>query len=304
MKSTQMPVYDLHNFGSQHRVEAGDGFGNNISEGVYSIEGFEVFSTMGMSTLLGPLKANFYTIGFNLTGSITVEINMIRFIHTPNCIHFKSPDKVFSLYDPSPGLYGYYLFFTEAFVEKVVPAFNRMQSQFPFFASNGIPFFELNAEESTEIKGLFLKMEDELRRNVPNREWMIGTYLFQLFITAHRSYTRQQLHIAEENRSGHEMLTRFKKLVEQYYKEMRSVNEYADKLNVSPNHLNRLIKQQSGKTASAIIQETLLLEAKSLLKYSDKTISEIAFELHFTDSSHFNHFFKQATGLSPKQYRA
>lgn len=304
MKSSEVSIVEFDEFITYHRDGEGDGFGNNSNEGVYSIDGFEVFSTMGMKAAFGPVKTGFYVVGFNLTGSVAVEINLNRFVQTPHTIHFKSPDKIFSLSDPSPGFYGYYLIFTQSFIEKVVPAFNQMQRQFPFLSSDGMPVFELNPEEANEVKDLFLKMESELRRNVPNREWMLGTYLFQLFITGHRSYTRQQVHLQAELHGHHEMLDKFISLVKQHYKLSRSVSEYAQKLNVTPNHLNRLIKQQSGKTASAIIQETLLLEAKTLLKYTDKSISEIAFELQFTDSAHFTHFFKQATGVSPKQYRS
>ncbi|MFN8358178.1 MAG: AraC family transcriptional regulator [Spirosomataceae bacterium] len=304
MKTPTVPTYHFDTFDTYHRVEEGDSFGSNTSQGIYNIDGFRLFSTVGMQAQLAPCKTDFYAVGFVLTGSLNVEINTKPFVHSANSLHFKSLSSVFSWSEPSPGLYGYYLYFTQAFIEKVVPTFSRMKGQFPFFSSEGVPFFELNADESAEIRDLFLKMEGELRRNVPNREWMIGTYLFQLFITAHRSYTRQQLEFgSEDQRSNNEISNRFKALVEAHFREIRSVNVYAEKLNLSPSHLNRLVKQQSGQTASAIIQEALLVEAKSLLKYTSKTISEIAFELHFTDAAHFNHFFKQATGLTPKQFR-
>ena len=146
-------------------------------------------------------------------------------------------------------------------------------------------------------------MEHELRQTVSNREWMIGSYLFQLFITAHRSYTRQDYIITEQNRTHSSITERFTKLVDTYYKNIRGVKEYADMLHVTPNHLNRLIKKQSQKTASSIIQDRLILEMKTMLKYSTKNISEIAFELNFTDVAHFSNYFKQATQTTPKSFR-
>ena len=295
-------IYDLSNFRAVHRTENGEDFGCNLANHFCLTEGFEVYSTDGLKNRVGPLKTDFFIIGLNLTGNANIEFNHLVHRHSPNAIFFKSPGKLFSFAEPSRGYYGYYLFFTEKFVEKVVPNFNYLQQQFPFLAG-GVPLFELNVEELAEIKGLFLKMEHEVKQSVSNREWMIGSYLFQLFITAHRSYTRQDLIITEQNRVHSSISDRFNKLVETHYKNIRSVKEYADMLHVTPNHLNRLIKQQSHKTASSIIQDRLILAIKTLLKYSDKTISEIAFELNFTDVAHFSHFFKQATNVNPKAFR-
>ena len=298
-----IPTYDLTPFRAIHRIESREDFGSNNIDNQLHTEGFQLYSTEGLNPNIGPLKTSFFIIGLNFTGNAVVEINHIAYRHSPNFIYFKSPDKLFSFSEPTKGYYGYYFLFTEKFIEKVVPNFNYLQQQFPFL-SGGVPMFELNKDEMTEVKMLILRMENELQQNVSNREWMIGSYLFQLFITVHRSYTRQELIITEHNRTNSSILERFSKLVEIHFKNTHGVKEYADMLHVTPNHLNRLIKQQSKKTASSIIQERIILEIKSLLKYSDKTISEIAFELNFTDSAHFSHFFKQAAGMSPKAFRS
>jgi AraC family transcriptional regulator, transcriptional activator of pobA len=296
-----IPIYDLASFRTIHRTESGEDFGCNLIKDALT-EGFELFSTDGQKTSIGPLKTDFFYIGLNLTGNVDIELNHFAHKHSPNSIFFKSPDKIFSIAQPSKGYYGYYLLFTEKFIEKVVPNFNYLQQQFPFL-SGGVSLFELNLDEVAEIKGLILKMEHELRQTVSNREWMIGSYLFQLFITAHRSYTRQDYIITEQNRLHSSIFERFTKMVDAHYKSIHGVKEYADMLHVTPNHLNRLIKKQSQKTASSIIQDRLVMEMKSLLKYSNKNISEIAFELNFTDVAHFSHYFKQATNMTPKTFR-
>jgi AraC family transcriptional regulator, transcriptional activator of pobA len=296
-----IPIYDLNNFRTFHRSDIGEDFGCNQMGNILQ-DGFELYSTDGQKMPFGPLKTNFFYIGLNLTGSVDVELNHFAHKHSPNTIFFKSPDKILSVAQPSKGYYGFYLLFSEKFIEKVVPNFNYLQQQFPFL-SGGVSLFELNLDEAAEIKTLILKMEFELRQTVSNREWMIGSYLFQLFITAHRSYTRQDYIITEQNRLHSSIFERFTKLVESHYKSIHGVKEYADMLHVTPNHLNRLIKKQSQKTASSIIQERLIKEMKSLLKYSNKNISEIAFELNFTDVAHFSHYFKQAMQMTPKAYR-
>jgi AraC family transcriptional regulator, transcriptional activator of pobA len=296
-----VPIYDLSHFRAIHRTESGEDFGCNLIQNQLT-DGFELFSTDGQKAPFGPLKTDFFYIGLNLTGSSEIELNHFAHKHSPNTIFFKSPDKIFTMGQPTKGYYGYYLLFTEKFIEKVVPNFNYLQQQFPFL-SGGVSLFELNLDEVAEIKSLIFKMEHELRQTISNREWMIGSYLFQLFITAHRSYTRQDYIITEQNRVHSSIYERFTKLVETHYKSIHGVKEYADMLHVTPNHLNRLIKKQSQKTASSIIQERLIKEMKVLLKYSNKNISEIAFELNFTDVAHFSHYFKQATQMTPKAFR-
>jgi AraC family transcriptional regulator, transcriptional activator of pobA len=296
-----IPIYEMTNFRIIHRAENGEDFGCNLLGNLLT-DGFELFSTDGQTAQIGPLKTDFFYVSLNLTGSVDIELNHFVHKHAPNTIFFKSPDKILSIDKPSKGYYGYYLLFTEKFIEKVVPNFNYLQQQFPFL-SGGVSLFELNLDEAAEIKALILKMEYELRQKVSNREWMIGSYLFQLFITAHRSYTRQDYIITEQNRLHSSIFERFTKLVDAHYKNIHGVKEYADMLHVTPNHLNRLIKKQSQKTASSIIQDRLITEMKSLLKYSNKNISEIAFELNFTDVAHFSHYFKQATLMTPKAFR-
>jgi AraC-like DNA-binding protein len=81
------------------------------------------------------------------------------------------------------------------------------------------------------------------------------------------------------------------------------VNEVASALNVSPQNLNVILKKVSGKSASELITEQVLLESKRYLIHTDKTVSEIAFALSFTDPSHFVKHFKKSTGETPQAFR-
>ena len=82
-----------------------------------------------------------------------------------------------------------------------------------------------------------------------------------------------------------------------------SIPFYAQKLKVTPNHLNKSIKSVTGKTALLLLNEIRLMEAKTRLKYTDYTISEIAFQLGFEDQSYFSRFFKKYTGNTPGEFR-
>lgn len=82
------------------------------------------------------------------------------------------------------------------------------------------------------------------------------------------------------------------------------VNEAAAHLKVSPQNLNAICRKSSGKSASALIGEQVILEAKRYLIHSDKTISEIAFTLNFADPSHFVKYFKKGVGETPLSFRS
>ncbi|QQR95497.1 MAG: AraC family transcriptional regulator [Bacteroidota bacterium] len=99
------------------------------------------------------------------------------------------------------------------------------------------------------------------------------------------------------------MANGFKLLVEKHFKTYRTVNEYANKLNVSSKHLSEVVSNTLGRSPLQIIHDILLLEAKVQLGSTNKSVSEIAYYLKFDDPSHFTHFIKRRTGLSPLELR-
>jgi AraC-like DNA-binding protein len=100
-----------------------------------------------------------------------------------------------------------------------------------------------------------------------------------------------------------QLVSRYKKMVAQYFITIRNVKDYAEKLSITSNHLQKIIKQETGKSAGEFIDDMLLMEIKALLRYTQLNISEIAHQLEFTDASHLAKFFKKYTGLSPVAYR-
>jgi AraC-like DNA-binding protein len=99
------------------------------------------------------------------------------------------------------------------------------------------------------------------------------------------------------------LLKKFIQLVNNHYVDKRTVQEYADMLSVTANYLSQSVKQVSGKNALAFISERLAGEAKSLIRYTDSGIAEIAYQLNFSDPANFGKFFRRQTGESPSDYR-
>ncbi|MDE6409563.1 MAG: helix-turn-helix domain-containing protein [Muribaculaceae bacterium] len=99
------------------------------------------------------------------------------------------------------------------------------------------------------------------------------------------------------------MANKFLSLVQEHYKKERFLEFYASRLEITPKHLSRTIKSQTGFTAVEWIERFVILEAKVLLKSTNLNIQQIADELNFPSQSFFGKYFKKYTGMSPKEFR-
>lgn len=113
----------------------------------------------------------------------------------------------------------------------------------------------------------------------------------------------------------HSELNDVKNRAEDYFKQFvyllgknylteRGVGFYADSLNITPKYLTTLIKRVSGRSVSQWIDYYVTIEAKTMLKFTDKSILEISNALNFANQSFFGSYFRRNTGMSPSQYRA
>ena len=98
-------------------------------------------------------------------------------------------------------------------------------------------------------------------------------------------------------------IEQFKSLVEMHFKELKRTSDYSEKLTISANYLNALIKEKLDISAENVIQNRVILEAERLLLNTDLSVTEISFELGFSDKSHFGKYFKKITQESPNNFR-
>lgn len=232
-----------------------------------------------------------------------MQIGLDHYVHQPNTICFTYPNQIFSKRNISPDAFGYYILFKSDFLNDVIPSV-KIADEFPFYHTAGKPVFILAEEEIKTTVELILKIDDELQHRKTGRVKAIKMYVYLLLLNAKRSYERQQLTIGLEVSGAESLLSRFKKLVSIHYLTKRQVCNYSDMLAVSPNHLNRTIKRLTGMTASDHIKEMLVQEAKALLKYTDSSVAQIAYQMNFSDPGSFNRFFKSATRQTPHNYRS
>lgn len=167
------------------------------------------------------------------------------------------------------------------------------------------PFLELDKEEFSLLSDMLRLLEYKL--NAPSASiyfeksihYLFASIVFELGIIFSK---RQYLKDFKGSRKA-ELTSQFLDKLKQYYKTERTVIDYANRLNVTPNHLSQTIKEVTGKTAGALIDEVVLMEASSLLKNSSLSIAEVAAALNFKDQFMFSRYFKKMSGVSPREYR-
>jgi AraC family transcriptional regulator, transcriptional activator of pobA len=313
VKSKDIPSYELDNFRHVHRLPgiwsggdpagaAAPDFGNNNLDPVKGIRGFELYSSHGLIGSVGPLRSAFYRISITVTGELDMQIGLRHYRHLPRTICFTFPNQIFSKNNISADASGYYMLFRADFFGDLLPA-ARLPAEFPFLNVSGTPLFQLLADELSAVVALVYKMDEEVRSGRPEKTRAVQLYLYLLLVEAKRSYERQELDHPAPVPAGNALVARFLHLVSEHFLERRKVADYAALLSVSANHLNKVVREVTGKTASENISEMLLQEARSLLRYTDRSVAEIAYGLDFSDPASFNRFFKGAGGETPLAWR-
>lgn len=109
---------------------------------------------------------------------------------------------------------------------------------------------------------------------------------------------------AEVTLSGlDQTITRLREMIEDRFRETRKIGDYADTLNMTSDRLNEHCKRITGVTVSHLIRQRLITEAKRQLMFTDRSASEIAYDLNFADPSHFSRFFRRHTDMTPQEFR-
>jgi len=180
----------------------------------------------------------------------------------------------------------------------------------PIFRPGGYPVFQLSDEEASDITLIFSKMHKELSSDYAFKYDLLRNYVLELIHYGQKLQPMSALypsHTASARVSSLfiELLERQFPIESPHQKlQLRTAKDFADQLSVHVNHLNKVLKENTGKTTTDLISNRVTQEAKILLKQTDWNISEIANSLGFEEVAHFSNFFKKQTSLAPLAFRA
>lgn len=173
---------------------------------------------------------------------------------------------------------------------------------FLFFGSSLPPVVALAEKETKSFEALFHILKEEFETKDHIQGEMLRSILKRLLIKATR-LIKQENTESDLPKPQFDIVRQYHILVEQNFREKHAVADYADLLFKSPKTLSNVFKKSGDKSPLKIINERIILEAKRLLFYSDKTSEEIGYELGFKEAAHFSKFFKNTVGSPPTTFK-
>ncbi|MCW3785046.1 helix-turn-helix domain-containing protein [Plebeiibacterium sediminum] len=262
----------------------------------------EVFDANRHFQVSYPHRHDFFEVLFLQKGSGFHVIDSSKYKIEPPCIFFMSPGQAHKL-EFSSDIDGYLYIFAAEYYLYDKNNQNRLL-EFPFFFTinqDNPPLQLTNENDAHFFKQLFIKAINEVEKDIINTD-LTRSLLDTILNYASSLYKNEEQKI--EKGKGHLLVKRFFQLVEENYQNNISVNQYAEMLAITPNHLTQTIKQLTGRTSNEILQSKQILEIKRLLIHTNLSVTQIADELNFNDQSYFTKFFKKVTGTTPGKFRA
>lgn len=249
-----------------------------------------------------PVKTDYYSVILCLNGTCKKTIGHFVFEVYPNSIHLVSPAFITSFEDASDDLLLYQVLFKKEFLtnnflkENIVDNLLEVNPDYP-------PIYGLPKKGVASLKALYEKISDESREQGAFHLQILRLLLTDLLYEMNRACESCLLNSTRHLSKQYQLVYKFKKLVEDQFLTLKTVQEYADELFISAKYLTEIVKGETGQNALHVIHNRMYLEAQYLLSSSGLSIKEIAERLNFDNSSHFSRFFKRFAGYNPSEFK-
>jgi len=245
-------------------------------------------------------KNKFYTILIIKDGAGSIVIDDREYNIQPGKFFFINYNQVYFFKD-SESVQGEVILFTKSFYNHVYTGNKMIKSDTAL--QNVSPFIVLKDENLEDLTQTFEEISLEFNKHQLFRKEII-CLLLKVFMLKYirNSNKRNLLNRSVDHKK--ELVGQFNDLVNRHYKELKMTSKYAEKLNVTPNYLNSLVKQNLDIPAGQVIKNRIILEAERLLLHTTLSIIEISYELGFSDNSHFGKYFRSVKNMSPNSYRS
>ncbi len=250
-----------------------------------------------------PHRHKYHEICFFTAGHGVHEIDFRKIEIVPHSIHFVVAGQV-HLLSGSQDVTGRVLAFSPGFLWETSEPQQSASQRYPFVNPiNNVQCLNLEAQDFQSIMNSleFLAQDGPAWKS---RSGVIIQHQINVILEKCNYFIAKNFeNNPESNPLENNIISNFKNLVEQHFRELHQVQDYSNMLNITPGHLNRSCKDQSGMTASEIILQRVILEAKRLLLFTEESSKSIAYHLRFEDPSYFSRFFKRQTRYTPLQFR-
>lgn len=252
-----------------------------------------------------PSRLNALIIGVGTEGETSLTSNLQEFRLKKDSLFIFSPKHILQV-QSNNRFKAHLIVIAPDFLKRINIDTKRMMPLFLQFGS--LPCMELTHAESQSLRSFISMVEQELKGSETDFSseiigGLIAATIYKVGdILTHYLTEHPEVDSPIHNRAE-EYFRQFTELLGEHYKHERSVGFYARQLCITPKYLTTLIKRISGKSVSEWIDNYVILEAKTLLKYSNMSVQEIAYYLNFPNQSFFGSYFKRNAGMSPSQYK-
>ncbi|MBB6127976.1 helix-turn-helix domain-containing protein [Mucilaginibacter lappiensis] len=301
--SNKVTVFDIPSTLKRHITSANitkPDFG--IVNDNWSQEDFAVLSNENGVQHGVPVKTDYYSVILCLSGSCKKTIGHFVFEVYTNSIHLVSPAYITSFEDASDDLLLYQVLFKKEFLshnflkENILDNLLEVNPDYP-------PIYGLPKKGVASLKALYEKISDECKEQGAFHLQILRLLLTDLLYEMNRACESCLLNSTRHLSKQYQLVYKFKKLVEEKFLILKTVQEYADELFISAKYLTEIVKNETGQNALHVIHNRLYLEAQYLLSSSGLSIKEITEQLNFDNSSHFSRFFKRFAGNNPSEFK-
>lgn len=248
-----------------------------------------------------PCKIKCGVYAFMLRGTARATLNITEMEFKQNDLLVMESGTFLHIHEFSEDALVYYILFSSSFLEKY--AYSARVSVKTIQLEN--PKVHLSDEMAGILKETFdlLLHAINCSTQVLNPEKMVHILnLLQLFYADYVKQTETYQEMPKDRKT--ELYHEYNRMVLENYQRWHHVAQYAEAMRISLPHLCSTIKAVSGKTASDLINDAILVDAKAQLKLTTLQVKEIALSLGFDNVAFFNRFFKSHTGMTPKTYRS
>jgi AraC family transcriptional regulator, transcriptional activator of pobA len=224
-----------------------------------------------------------------------------------NALLFATPKIPYNYVPMDKEQSGHFCVFTAEFITKNKIGIDL--DELPIFKVDGYPVFQLSDDEANDIDLVFTKIHKEIGSEYIYKYDLIRNFVAEMIHFGQKLQPITALY--SKHNSSARVSSLFLELLERQFPiesihqkiELKTAKDFATRLSIHVNHLNKVLKENTGKTTTDLITTRITTEAKILLKQTDWNISEISYSLGFEEIAHFSNFFKKQTTFTPLAYR-
>lgn len=252
-----------------------------------------------------PAKVDAYLLVICSDGLIELSYNLFQVSLEPGSMFLYQPGMIMRLNAIKPGRVSI-VAFTRDFIDELGIKFDNVPLQYRIVHERQA--FALGRKVASDMTAMLEAIERMIGLDADNLychetvKAAFRTFLYRTLYELNSLYGAQD-DVDTVMTHDHAHFDRFIRLLQENFQKEHSIKYYAERMHLNPKYMSLMIKKVSGRLATQWIDDYVILEAKSLIKYSTMSIQEVAYTLNFPNQSFFGKYFKRHTGLSPKAYR-